>query len=168
MRIYSRTLYRLGGGAALVGGLLRIISSFIPYHQGTAWLEGFYAFVDVCLLLGLTAIYLRYTERLGVLGVIAYVFSTIGIASLVGPDAFMFGVDFYKAGALTMITGLLVLSIQMLRNRILLGASSLWILSFVLTALTAIFSQPSLFIAAGTSFGIAYMLAGIELVQQRR
>jgi hypothetical protein len=165
MLVSSQILFRLGGIAALVGGLLRVISSFIPYREATAWLEGFYALVDICLLLGLMAIYLRHAQHLGGIGVIAYGFSTVGIASIVGPDATMFGVDFYKAGALTMITGLLILAIQMLRNRILFWTSSLWILSFVLTILTVIFSHPQLFIAAAVSFGTAYMLAGIELVR---
>ena len=167
MQVSSQFLYRLGGGAALIGGLLRVISSFIPYHEEVAWLEGLYSFVDICLLFGLAAIYLKYAERLGGIGVIAFVLSTTGIASIVGPDAIMFGINFYEIGAFTMITGLLFLSIQMLRNRVLLWASSLWILSFVFSVATILFSHSLLFIGAGISFGVAYMLSGIELMKQQ-
>ncbi len=165
MQVSSKTLYRLGGAAALLGGLLRIIFSFVPYREATAWLEVFYALIDVCLLFGLVAVYLRYAEHLGATGAIAFVFSAIGIASIVGPDAIMFGIDFYKAGALTMVTGLLILSIQMLRNKILLWASSLWILSFALTILAVVLAHPILFITAAISFSTAYILSGIQLLR---
>jgi len=167
MQVSSKTLYRLGGAAALLGGLLRIIFSFVPYREATAWLEGFYAFIDICLLFGLIAVYLRYAEHLGAIGTIAFVCSTIGIASIVGPDPIVFGIDFYQVGALIMISGLLVLSIQMLRNKILLWASCLWILSFALTILAAVSAHPILFISAAISFSTAFILSGVQLLRSQ-
>lgn len=167
MRVSSQKLYRLGGGAALVGGLLRIVSSFVPYDNEAVWLEAFYAVVDIGLLFGLIAIYLKHADKLGGVGVIGFALSTIGIASILGPDTIKFGVNFYETGAFTILTGLLILSIQMLRNKTLVWASSLWVLSFVLTALAIACAQSLFFIGAGISFGTAYILSGVELMQQQ-
>jgi hypothetical protein len=166
MRISSNFLFRLGGATAMTGGLLRISSSFIPYQEKVVILETLYAFIDICLLFGLAAIYLKHAEKLESLGLIAFILATIGVASIVGPDATMFGVNFYEAGAALLITGLLLLSIQMLRKRTLIWASSFWILSFALTAAAAIFAHSLLFVGAGVSFGVAYVFAGIQLMKQ--
>jgi hypothetical protein len=79
----------------------------------------------------------------------------------------MFGINFYQAGAFIMLTGLLSLSIQMLRNGILPWVSSLWVLSFVFAISTIVVPHPLLSISAGVSFGAAYVLSGIELLRQQ-
>ncbi|MEM7360051.1 MAG: hypothetical protein AAF431_13195 [Pseudomonadota bacterium] len=165
MQVSSQFLFRLGGSAGLAGGLLRLVFTFVPYREATAWLEGFYALTDICLLFGLMAIYLKHADQLGGIGVSAFIISTSGIASIVGPETVMFGINFYQAGAFTLITGLLILSIQMLRNKILIWVSSLWILSFTLTIFAVGFVSPVLFTVAAISFSGAYIVSGIQLVR---
>jgi hypothetical protein len=167
MHISSKTLFRFGGAAAIVGGLLRVFSSFLPYQEASPLLETLYGLVDICLLFGLLAIYLKHAERLGGLGLIAFVLALTGVASIVGPDAIMFGVNFYVAGAGILITGTLLLSIQMLRDGTLVCASILWVLSFVLTIAAISFSHPLLFSLAGVNFGAAYILAGTQLFRSK-
>lgn len=168
MHVSSQSLYRLGGAAAMVGGSLRVLLSFIPYREETVWLEALYALVDICLLVGLTAIYLKRAERLGGLGLAAFILSGAGLASIVGPDTIMFGVNFYEVGALLTIAGVVLLSIQLLRHQILQWVSSLWIMSFGLSVATVSVSLPVLFIGAGISFGVAFTLAGFDLVQNAK
>jgi len=68
------------------------------------------------LLFGLAAIYFKVAERLGAIGMMAFLLLVGGIASIIGPDKVIFGINFYQLGAFTTITGLLLLSIKMLRN----------------------------------------------------
>ncbi len=167
MHITSQTLFQLGGISAVIGGLLRVVFSFIPYQQEVAWLEGFYAVIDVCLLFGLMAIYFRSAEQLGGLGLTAFVISIIGIASLVGPDAIMFSIKFYEVGAITMLIGLSLLSMQLVRCKIHLLAASLWICAFMLGIAASHITIPALILAAGITFSSAFVVSGLELVGLR-
>lgn len=54
----------IGGRCAIVGGAMRIVAGFIPYTPGSAWLEGFYGLIDICLLLGLIGIFGTMADRL--------------------------------------------------------------------------------------------------------
>ncbi|HAJ47992.1 MAG TPA: hypothetical protein DCL54_15575, partial [Alphaproteobacteria bacterium] len=56
-------------------------------------LEVLYAVIDLSLLFGLVAIYLRVAPALGWPGLLAFAVSGAGLASIVGPDTEMFGID---------------------------------------------------------------------------
>lgn len=102
-------------------------STFIPYQADLAWLEALYVIIDVCLLVGLIAIYLFSADHVGVLGLAAFLVALAGVASIVGPDAPAFGIDFYRIGALVFVAGLAGLSARLLRAGILRASASLWI-----------------------------------------
>ena len=53
-----------------------------------------------------------------------------GIASIVGPDAVAFGVDFYRIGALVFVSGLALLSALMLRAGVMRPVAVLWLATF--------------------------------------
>jgi hypothetical protein len=93
-------LVRLGALAAVVAGALRIASTFIPYEAGSAPLETFYGVIDLGLMFGLMAVYAGNAGRVGAIGFAGFAVALAGIASIVGPDAPAFGVDFYRVGAL--------------------------------------------------------------------
>jgi hypothetical protein len=166
MKTSAKHLYYLGGIAGLVGGVLRITSSFIPYSKELIWLEVFYAIIDTCLLFSLIAIYIQYAEQLKGIGLVAFVLSASGIASIVGPDAVAFGVNFYETGAFISITGLVLLSIQMLRLKILFWAPCLWVLSFILAISTIVLNSSVFFMGAGITFGAAFVFSGSQLMKQ--
>ena len=94
----DRNLLRALGVAAVLGGLLRIGSAFVPWTPGSAALELFYFVIDVLLLFGLMGVYLAHREQLGIFGFFPFVVAETGIASIVGPDATVFGVDTYASG----------------------------------------------------------------------
>ena len=153
-------LMKLGGGAAIVGGALRVASSFIPYTPETWWLELTYAIIDYSLLVGILAIYLRFANQLGVLGLLTVCVITIGVSSIVGPDAEMFGVNFYQLGAGVILSGLAALSAQLLVRGLARVESGLWIVSFLLSIGVAFFGTQTLANLAGVLFGLGFVVSG--------
>jgi len=156
-------LVKLGAFASTVSGALRIISTFIPYHPETAPLEALYGAIDLGLMFGLLALYLANAERLGPAGPAAFAIAMAGIASIVGPDAAMFGIDFYRIGALIFVGGLALLSAVMLRAGVMRIVAALWLATF-LSSLTASIWPPA-FSAAGLLLGVGYVLVGIALLR---
>lgn len=154
-------LVRLGALASTVSGALRIASTFIPYEGGSVSLEALYGVIDLGLMLGLIAVYLANAERLGMAGLVAFAVALAGIASIVGPDAVAFGVDFYRIGALVFVSGLALLSAVMLRAGVMRPVAVLWLATFA-ASLSASVWAPA-FMAAGVLLGASYLLAGAML-----
>jgi hypothetical protein len=155
-------LVRLGALASTVSGALRIASTFIPYQPGSATLEALYVVIDLGLMFGLVAAYLAYADRIGAAGLAAFAIGLAGIASIVGPDAVLFDIDFYRIGALTFVGGLALLSAVMLRAGVMRVAAGLWLATF-LASLTASVWPPA-FMAAGVLLGSGYVVAGVSLL----
>ncbi len=155
-------LVRVGAVAAIVGGVLRIVSSFIPYQADLAWLEALYAVIDLCLLVGLIAIYLANADAVGAPGLVAFLVALAGVTSIVGPDAPAFGVDFYRIGALVFVLGLAGLSAMLLRVRIMRATASLWIATLLAGLASSVW--PQAFIVSGLCLGAGYILAGMTIV----
>lgn len=159
----TRELIVFGALAAIVGGLLRIASTFIPYAADAAWLEALYGVIDLCLLFGVVGIYLAVTEELGLAGLALFLVTLAGVASIVGPDAPAFGIDFYRVGALVFVAGLAGLSVQMLRAGVMRASAALWIATLVFSLSSAI--APVAFMAAGLAIGAGFVAAGVDLLR---
>lgn len=166
MAVNSKLLTKAGGGAAIVGGSLRVASAFVPYKSDTLWLEMMYAIIDYSLLVGMSAIYLRFANQLGVLGLLTFCVITIGLSSIVGPDTEMFGVDFYQLGAGVIVSGLAILSAQLLICGMARVESSLWILSFLLSVCAVLLDMQILLTLAGVLFGLAFVISGRAILRQ--
>lgn len=152
-------LVKLGALASTVSGALRIASTFIPYQAESPTLEALYCVIDLGLMLGLIALYLANAERLGAAGLAAFVIALAGVASILGPDAAMFGVDFYRIGALTFVSGLALLSLIMLRAGVMRIVAALWLATFLSSLAASVW--PPAFMAAGVFLGLGYLTAGI-------
>ncbi|MDP3738188.1 MAG: hypothetical protein Q8R02_12405 [Hyphomonadaceae bacterium] len=160
-------LVRFGAAAGVLGGLLRIASGFVPYQPEQAWLEALYGVIDVCLLFGLLGFYLASAEKLGVAGMALFAVALAGLASIVGPDAQMFGVDFYRVGALVFLVGLAGLSVQMLLKRQLVASAWLWIAALASSLAGAALQAPLGILGAGMLLGAGYVLAGLMILRPR-
>jgi hypothetical protein len=162
----SRTagLVRFGAWAAVAGGALRMASTFIPYEAASAPLETLYGVIDLCLLFGLIAVYVANAEAVGLLGLCAFLVGLSGVASIVGPDSTVFGIDLYRIGALVFVTGLAGLSVQLLRARVMMLSASLWIATFVASLAASVL--PQAFMAAGLCIGAGYLAAGFGLMRK--
>ncbi|HET9587320.1 MAG TPA: hypothetical protein VFO91_00905 [Anaerolineales bacterium] len=163
----ASTLIRLGGLSAILAGLLRAGSSFIPYlttEQGEL-LEVLYLITDVLILLGLLGVYGYQHEQAGHSGFIGFLLALIGTAIIVGPDGRIGSVEMYMAGALMISIGVLVLAIgtwkagQLPRSVPILWAGStvVGLGGFVLGSLDWTF------LIAGVTFGLAFLVAGITI-----
>ncbi|BCW88846.1 hypothetical protein sos41_19900 [Alphaproteobacteria bacterium SO-S41] len=160
-------LYRGAGGAALLAGVLRIASAFIPYAPDQAALETVFGLVDLGLLFGTIGIYLADRDALGLAGLAGFVVLLSGIASIVGPDSVFLGVNTYAVGVNVIAAGAVILAVQWLRTG-RLTTSALTLISSV--AIGGIGPVAGLggasFVAAGVLFGIAYAAAGLHLLRR--
>ena len=166
MKMNNATLCRLGAISAIAGGALRIFAAFVPYREASPLLETLYAAVDMLLLFGLMAVYVAHADRLGGTGLAGFVLSAFGLASIVGPDAMMLGVDFYQAGALLLLLGLGVLSVALFRARRMRASAALWAGSGVLVIAGALVAQPGFVMVSGILFGFGFVLAGADMLSE--
>ena len=166
MKITANMMLKLGGVCSMTGGALRILSSFIVYDPDSVALEAFYAAIDVLLLFGIFSIYCAVHHYLGVIGLIGFALASAGIASIVGPDDFKFGIDFYSFGVVAILTGLLVMSLKALAARVLIWPSAMWIASFSLAIAAFLFQFAPFILAAGVAFGGGFLVSGGMLLKR--
>ena len=161
-------LIRFGAAAAIVGGGLRAITAFIPYVPDSAWQETAFAIVDIGLLFGLIALYCANAEGFGRAGLLLWAVALTALASIVGPDAKAFGIDWYLLGAAVFVFALGALAALMIARGISRLAAATW-----LSALAAALMVPTqfhdvAFLASGTLLGVGFVLAGIDLLKTTR
>jgi hypothetical protein len=155
----TETLWRLGAGAAVIGGVLRVAAAFIPYTPQSWALEALYAAIDLSLLVGLATLYLREASFLGVAGFTAFGAAFVGLASIVGPDAQTFGVDWYQLGSAVSAVGMAGLGIMLLTG----GRMALSALCWILAPIVALTGPGDIAIqAAGVLFGTGFVAAGLS------
>ncbi|MFM9863370.1 MAG: hypothetical protein ACKVRO_07160 [Micropepsaceae bacterium] len=161
----DRSLIRLAGAAAVLGGAMRIATAFVPWAPGVAWLEAVAFAIDVLLLFGLMGVYLAHRAALGWAGLAAFVLAEIGIASIVGPDTAAFGIDTYLAGVHAISVGLSVLGLVMLSARIEMLAATSWVASLVIGLSAGLIGQGAAgFLIGGILFALGFVSAGLGLL----
>jgi len=161
----TSALVRVGAAAALAAGALRVVAIFIPYEANSPGLEALYGVIDLGLILGLIAVYVASAEVVGIPGLGFFLAALAGVASIVGPDAPAFGIDFYRIGALIFVAGLAGLSVQLLRAGVMRASAALWLATFAASLATIM--APQAFVVAGAAIGAGYVLAGVKLLRLR-
>jgi hypothetical protein len=156
--VTPQILFRLGASAAVLGGALRIASAFIPYEPQSVPHESVYAGVDLLLLLGLTATYAREAETLGWSGLAAFLTAFSGLASIVGPDATMFAVDWYQVGAAVTALGLAALALALVMRKRLVAPALCWL---AVPGIALIAPGSLATDGAGIAFGLGFVLSGL-------
>jgi hypothetical protein len=157
------TFIRVGGGAAILAGVLRAAGSFV---SGGSEVErqSLYFIVDLLLLLSVFAAYAQNDEAVGRWGASGFLTTVIGIL-LVRSSRAVPGVDLYPAGALSVAIGWALLSLDWWRTAN--GAVFVPVL-FVLSVVTGLVGQigphASLFVASGVIFGVAMMGVGRQVL----
>jgi hypothetical protein len=165
----DQILFRMLGIAAIVGGALRIGSAFLAWSPNDPRLEAFAFVIDVLLLFGLMGVYFAYRAKLGLAGFAAFALAEIGIASIVGPDTSVFGIDTYQSGVAAISIGLSLLGIVMLLRRAgPMLAPACWIASTIVGVAGSALGQGELgFLAGGVLFGLGFVAAGWSLASPR-
>lgn len=160
------SLIRLGAWGAVIGGGLRILSTFVPYVPNSAALEALFAVIDIGLLLGLIAIYINGAAATGRAGLAGFVIALIGMASILGPDAPAFGIDFYLAGSLVLLIGLSLLASAFWRAGHSTRAAQAWLLATVLALLGGATGQTLMIAAGGLVIGLGFVMAGAAILSK--
>lgn len=164
MTISPKLLFVTGAWAAVLGGAMRMAAAFIAFTPETAWLEILYATIDVCLLLATLAIYGRHMPALGLTGLIAATLACLGLASIIGPDPIMFGIDFYQLGAGVVVVSLAALSVQLLRAGVLRWAATFWLFAFLLALVFSMLEAHAILVGSGVAFGLGFIVAGLNMI----
>jgi len=158
------TFVRVGGGAAVLAGVLRAAGSFV---SGGSEVErqALYFIVDLFLLLSVFAAYTQNHDALGRGGAAGFLTTVAGIL-LVRSSRAVPGLDLYPAGALSVAIGWVLLSLEWWRTAN--GPAFVPVL-FVLSVVTGLVGQiaphgAALFVASGVIFGAAMMGVGRQVL----
>ena len=151
------------GLAAIVGGALRVVDSFVTQSLPADVLAALYFATDVFLLLGIAGIYL--SRRLGVAGVIGVLIFVVGIL-LVRASAFgTLGANGYQLAAAIALSGLVILSAESLSRRAGIASAMLWLSAFGFGVIGVLGFVPAIMtIFAGVAFGAGFIVAGWQAV----
>jgi hypothetical protein len=160
----TRTLLRIGGGAAVLAGVLRAASSF-AYGGSEVVRQSLYFVIDLLLLLGLFTAYAQNQDALGRLGATGFLTAAAGIL-VVRSSRAVPGLDLYPAGALAVAIGWLLLSVDWWKRA---NGASFVLLLFVLSIMTGLVGQATprlavLFVASGVIFGAAVVGVGYQIL----
>jgi hypothetical protein len=165
----TQALFRLSGGAAILGGLLRVLSAApLPFERIAQ--EALWTVIDIFLSLGLIGIYLVRADKLGFLGLASFALAMAALSFIGGPDADVFGFSTYEQGAAALAIALLGLSIAWLRaSERPLAAPLLWFSSVIAAGLLGMVPAlaPYAFAAAGGLVGAAFVAAGWDLLNAK-
>jgi len=157
---------RLAGAAAALGGALRLAAAFIPAAPGNLEIELLYFIIDVALLFGLVGLYAADCERLGWLGLAGFVTAATGLASIVGPDADIGGINIYAIASAVIGIGLAIMSVAMLLyGRLPRWIPTLWIASLLAGIAASVLPDKAqlAFLIAGVFFALGFLGAGVVL-----
>lgn len=164
----STALVRIGAIGWIVAGGLRTATALIAYDPASIILELLYASIDIGLLLGLNGLVLGFSEQMGRSGRIAALIAAVAIASIIGPDAVKFGIDFYQAGAALFVIALGALGAILASRRVLVWPAVLWTISMVSAIAGAMTGAAFLTILAGLTLGLGIMWAGFVMLRAAR
>jgi hypothetical protein len=167
--VIDARLLQVLGASAVLGGVLRAGSAFIPWDMWGSDLrvEVLSIVIDVALLFGLMGVYFAARAQLGWLGFAAFALAETGIASIIGPDTVAFGVDTYLAGVHAISIGLALFGVQMLLKQTgTAAAASCWILSLAVGAGGGAIGEGELgFLLGGILFALGFVFAGMDLLR---
>jgi hypothetical protein len=162
------TLLRVGGGAAILAGVLRAVGSFASGGSDVER-QSLYFIIDLLLLLGLFTAYAQNHEALGRWGAAGFLTAVIGIL-LVRSSRAVPGLDLYPAGALSVAIGWVLLSLDWWSKA---NGASFVPLLFVLSLMTGLAGQivsraAALSVASGVIFGAAMVGVGRQVLRATR
>jgi hypothetical protein len=161
----ARTLYRLGGAAAIVGGVLRIGAAFAPSMLSEGQAQALYLVVDVFLLAGLLAVYARYAVVVGWIGLVGFLAALIGFCLI--RTGVLFGMETYAVGGGLCLFGAAFIGSRMPADpgfpRL---APMLWMAAVVIGVAGAFWPMVAWGVAlAAILFALGFAAAGVALIR---
>jgi hypothetical protein len=165
----KHVLLRLSATAAIIGGALRVADAFLPGGVTVQVQQLAYIATDIMLLIGLCGIYLSRSNRLGLVGLLGFIASIIGILMVRSSAPGLFGFSSYLTGATVTLLGVVTLSIALLMHAALPKlAPILWIASLIIGAMGLLPVAKSWGVTlAGVAFGMGFVAAGIGVLSDK-
>jgi hypothetical protein len=153
----TQPFVRLSAQAAIVGGLLRIASSFAPVLiRSNLARQSLYFAIDVCLTVGLAGFWWQSSKDFGRRGVIGLAMFVAGIAT-VRASAFISAVDVYPAGALITAGGAILVSASAwAAHKLPRWVPLAFALSTLLGVVASVANAGALLVWSGVIFGVAF------------
>jgi hypothetical protein len=161
----SRTnLIRWCGLAAVLAGVLRVITSFMPTIASVA-LQIVYFTIDALLLVGIIGLYGFQKQETGRWGFFGFMLALIGAGLLIGHDVDNALVLLYPVAAFLFAVGISVLAIRSWAAKTLPRWASAFIDNFNARRDSRICYQrvDILFVISGVIFGIGFIRAGLTV-----
>lgn len=161
--MFYRRLLQCGGMAAILAGLFRGVTSFLPASD-SMFFQLLYLIIDLLLLLGLVSIYLFQRKAIGWWGLAGFVLALVGSALLIGKDVDRAGIFLYPLAALLFALGISVLGVRSWVARTLSRwVAAAWIASMLLGIGYALLGWSVLFLLSGVLFGLGFIGAGCQV-----
>jgi uncharacterized protein (DUF983 family) len=164
----SAAFVQIGAVGWIVAGGLRMLAALLAYDPRSIMLELLYAFIDVGLLLGLTGLVLGFSDQMGRSGRVAALIAAAAIASIIGPDAVKFGVDFYQAGAALFVIALTALGAIFALRGVMIWPAALWTISMIWGIIGVVTSSAFMTVLAGLALGMGTVGAGFAMRRAAR
>jgi len=163
----SSILFRICAVCALLAGILRAITSFIP--EGTPNVLLFYLAVDLCLFMGVIGLYGFVVGPSRFLPLLGSALMVLALVALIGRDLGLASANIYAGAAATFSLGLDLFAIHLLQTRKLPSWIPVaWLVSTIVGPVGFFVSQLHfLFAISGLIFGMAFSAAGIMMWLRR-
>ena len=158
---------RLCGAAALVGGGLRVADAYLTVTNWVRAQQIAYFVTDLMLIFGLCGVYLPRRKTLGLVGLLGFVASIVGLLIVRTSGLNGLGSNSYLIGATVTLIGVVVIgAVMLVRKAFPKLGPALWIASFVVGLIGLLPTGLSWAVSlAGVIFGIGFIVAGINLLQ---
>jgi len=158
-----RRLLQWGALAAMLAGLLRGVTSFLPASSGMLF-QMLYLVVDLLLLFGLISLYLFQRKEIGWWGLVGFVLALVGSALLVGKDVDSAGIFLYPLAALLFAVGISVLGMgSWFAKTLSRWVVASWIISTLLGIGYALLGSSVLLVLSGVLFSLGFIGAGLQV-----
>lgn len=155
---------KIYSSACFLGGLLRVIASFIPYDPAAEPIQILYIATDLCLILGLIGFYSAYRTNLFWLGHLGFAIAISGLSFIAGPETDLLGVSVYQLGSPILGAGLLLLSLNLIKAKLCGLVAPVSLISSVVVGLMSMFVESTaLFVVTGVLFGAGFMALGTHV-----
>ena len=154
---------RVGGLAAIAGGMLRIANAFLGGMPQSV-LAALYMITDGLLLAGVAGLWLTRRVQMGVAGTLGL---SVFVAGILTVRASAFGIGSYRLGAAVALIGLAVYSTDVLWRRYAPHWAPVFWLTSLPPAITAMLgiSPFAMSALAAALFGAGFIFAGLELLR---
>jgi len=162
-----RSMFRIWAVSAILAGILRVITSFIP--EATPKILLIYLAVDLFLLFGVIGLYGFSVTAAKIVPLLGTALMILSLVVLIGRDLGLASDNIYAGAAATFSLGLDLFAIHLLRTRKMPSWIPVaWLVSTIVGPVGFFVPQLHfLFTISGLIFGIAFAAAGVIMWLQR-